>query len=330
MTLTKKALVDVRVKSADEGIVELVFSTFDKIDKDGDVTRKGAFEGNPPVAISAWGHSSWDGPNLPYGVGEIKETDTEAVAEVKFLLNTSHGRDAFETVKALSDAGIQEWSYSLEQVQSERGTFDNKSVRFLNKITVKEVSPLLRGAGTDTRTLAVKGAKTLNSQTQRQLRAAGDARFADDDRYVWLTDFDPEEQTAIYNVMPDGEAEYYASVSYSVTDAGIELGDEETVVEPALSYAPKGKFSEHATAVLAAVDELTARAREVMAMRAEKGKSISTLTRATLEEVGRKLEELQAVIAEPPSPAPADDNALLDLELEQIARRLPQGEATSV
>lgn len=155
-TLTKKLVTaDVRVKDADQGIVELVFSTFNKVDKDGDVTRKGAFVGNPPVVLSAYGHKSWDG-ELPYGTGTIIEGDTEAVAEVKFLLDTTHGRDAFLTVKALSEAGLQEWSYSLENVESERGTVDGKSVRILKKIFVKEISPVLRGAGTDTRTLGVK------------------------------------------------------------------------------------------------------------------------------------------------------------------------------
>lgn len=331
MTITKKALVDVRVKSEDQGIVELVFSTFNKIDKDGDVTLKGAFAGNPPIAISAWAHSSWDGPNLPYGVGEIKESDTEATADVQFLMETTHGRDAFYTVKALSKAGIQEWSYSLENVDAERGTFENKSVRILKKVTVKEVSPLLRGAGTDTRTLAVKAHKTLDSQTRRQLTDAGRERFATDTTYVWLADFDPDEGVAIFDVMPETEAEYYVQVDYTSGSDGIALGENETPVESVVSYAPKAKFAEHATAVLAAVNELTTRARSVMAMRAEKGKAISADSREILAKTAEALHELEDSIATPATTdtTPADEDAELDifteLELAEIERRNLQG-----
>lgn len=156
MTITKKTVMaDVRVKDADQGIVSLVFSTFNKVDKDGDVTLKGAFTGNPAVVLSAYGHKSWEGA-LPYGSGTIAEGEKEAVADVQFLLNTTHGRDAFEIVKHLSEKGLQEWSYSLEGVESEKGTVDGKSVRILKKIFVKEISPVLRGAGSDTRTLDVK------------------------------------------------------------------------------------------------------------------------------------------------------------------------------
>jgi hypothetical protein len=171
-TLTKKALfADVRIKDADQGVVELVFATFNKVDKDGDVTLKGAFEGNPPVVLSAYGHKSWDG-ELPLGTGTIREDESEAVAEVKFLLDTTHGRDAFLTVKALSDVGLQEWSYSLEDVKAHRGDFEGKNVRFLERIFVKEISPVLRGAGTDTRTLDVKSDDERLTKFSEQADAA--------------------------------------------------------------------------------------------------------------------------------------------------------------
>ena len=203
-TLTKKHVTaDVRVKDADQGVVELVFSTFNKVDKDGDVTLKGAFVGNPPVVLSAYGHKSWDGA-LPYGTGVISEGDDEAIAEVKFELDTTHGRDAFLIVKALSSLGLQEWSYSLENVEAERGTVDGKSVRILKKIFVKEISPVLRGAGTDTRTLDVKSErKQLDSDLRRNLRAAASDRWGDDQTWVWVQEVAKARQLSASRVIRD-------------------------------------------------------------------------------------------------------------------------------
>ena len=73
-------------------------------------------------------------------------------------MDTTHGKDAFLTVKALSESGLQEWSYSLETVTAELGELDGKRVRFIKSVNVKEVSPVLRGAGVNTRTLAAKSA----------------------------------------------------------------------------------------------------------------------------------------------------------------------------
>lgn len=156
MTSEVKTLADVELKEeGDRGQVTAVFSTFDVVDLDGDVTRKGAFTEGAPVVISAYGHTSWDG-SLPIGKGTIHERDDDAVLRGSFFLNTSHGRDAWETVKELSTAGLQEWSYSLQNVSAEEGEVDGKAVRVLTKIDVKEVSPVLRGAGIDTRTLTIK------------------------------------------------------------------------------------------------------------------------------------------------------------------------------
>lgn len=152
-----KSLSRVQIKDADQGTVEAVFSTFDVVDSDGDVTRKGAFTDGQAVVISAYGHKSWDGV-LPVGSGHIEERGNEAVFKGQFFMDTQHGRDTFSVVKQLSDDGLQEWSYSLHDVKAEKGQHDGKDVRFLNEIRVKEVSPVLMGAGINTRTLAAKSA----------------------------------------------------------------------------------------------------------------------------------------------------------------------------
>ena len=169
-----KALADVELKEdGDRGEVTAVFSTFDVVDRDGDVTRKGAFTEAAPVVISAYQHGSWDGA-LPLGKGTIHERADDAILRGSFFLKTSHGRDAWETVKELSEAGLQEWSYSLHDVKAHPGEIDGRKVRVLTKIDVKEVSPVLKGAGINTRTLAVKGEDTTFSDHKTAVLTAVD------------------------------------------------------------------------------------------------------------------------------------------------------------
>lgn len=174
MTITK-SLTDVELKAdGDKGTVKALFSVFGNVDSDGDVVAKGAFEDGAKVVISAYGHTSWDG-TLPVGKGVISETDRGAVLDGQFFMNTAHGADAFHTVKALADDGLQEWSYSLHDVQSERGKVDGVDVRVLKKITVKEVSPVLKGANPLTETLSVKSADlTFSDHCDAVLTAVDD------------------------------------------------------------------------------------------------------------------------------------------------------------
>jgi hypothetical protein len=148
-----KTFSDVTVKDADKGEVEAVFSTFNVVDKDGDVTLPDAIKDGAEVVISAYGHQSHFGA-LPVGKGVIVNDGERALMKGNFFLDTSAGRDTFTTVKHLGPLG--EWSYSLNSVQSHYGTFDDQEVRFLESIFVKEVSPVLMGAGVGTQTLGVK------------------------------------------------------------------------------------------------------------------------------------------------------------------------------
>lgn len=226
--MNTKQLARVEIKDEDRGEVAAVFSTFDAIDSDNDVTLKGAFTDGAPVAISAYGHRSWSG-ELPVGKGRIRELSTEAVMEGRFFMDTQKGRDTFLTVKAMSEdeASLQEWSYSLDNIKSRQGEFDGKQVRFIESVDVTEVSPVLKGAGINTRTLATKGAK----------------------------------------------------------------------------------FSEHATSVLADVDALITRASEVMALRAQKGKSLGDESADLLSTLTADLDRLKELLEAGVSPDHDDEAA---------------------
>lgn len=167
----------VEVKDAAKGQVAAVFSTFDVIDSDMDVTKSGAFTDGAPVLISAYGHASWDGA-LPVGKGVIRSGSKEAVLDGQFFMNTVAGKDTFEAVKELGDLG--QWSYGYDATKYSFGEHDGKQVRFLEELKVHEVSPVLLGAGVGTRTLSAKshlkfadeGEAVLAALTRFGVRAA--------------------------------------------------------------------------------------------------------------------------------------------------------------
>lgn len=163
----RKSLSGVEIKDAEKGIVNAVFSTMNVRDRDGDFTREGAFTDGAKVAISAYGHKSWEGA-LPVGKGVIRVKGKKAVLEGQFFMNTTHGRDTFETVKSLAEDGLGEWSYGFDIDKHSYGKEGDRPVRYLDQVTVHEVSPVLLGAGINTRTLSAKGRGSDDQDPERQ------------------------------------------------------------------------------------------------------------------------------------------------------------------
>jgi hypothetical protein len=143
----------VEVKDEAKDQVRAVFSTFDGVDSNNDVTRPGAFTDGTEVPISGYGHTSCSGA-LPVGKAVNKTTAKTAVLEGQFFMDTTHGKDAFITVKELG--GLGQWSYGYDAEEYAFGEHQGQHVRFLDKLKVHEVSPVLVGAGVGTRTLAAK------------------------------------------------------------------------------------------------------------------------------------------------------------------------------
>lgn len=150
-----KTFSGVEFKDEAQGLVTSKISTFGVIDSDGDVTSKSSFVDGQPVIMSAYNHQSWKGA-LPIGHGKVFTNSTEAIFEGQFLMNTTHGSDAFHTVKALSDVQLQEWSYSLRGIKSSQILVEGRKARHLDSFDVNEVSPVIKGASVDTRTLDIK------------------------------------------------------------------------------------------------------------------------------------------------------------------------------
>jgi len=150
--ITRKSFVPHEVKLDDAGTIELAFSQLNVIDSDGDVTLPGAFP-SKDVPMSAYGHTSWDGA-LPVGRGTISEDNGWGVFKGQFFMDTTAGKDTHATLKGLGT--LAEYSYGYKVLDGGPGTHDGKPVNFLKSLDVFEVSPVLKGAGVGTHTLAIK------------------------------------------------------------------------------------------------------------------------------------------------------------------------------
>lgn len=151
--MDRKAFTPYEFKLSETGDVSVAFSRFNVIDSDGDVTFPGAHPVGKSIPMSAYGHTSWDGA-LPIGKGTIREQGDLAILDGRFFMDTDQGRNAYHTTKAMAD--LQEWSYGYSVIVGGPGMFDGKRVRELRKLDVFEVSPVLKGAGVGTSTLAIK------------------------------------------------------------------------------------------------------------------------------------------------------------------------------
>jgi HK97 family phage prohead protease len=141
----KNAPIELK-EDGDTRYIEAVFSLFDTIDSDNDVTKANAlrsgYSGNKVPLV--WNHD-W---SKVIGRGII-ETDNQKAVFKGYFLNTEAGKEAYETVKAMQD--MQQFSYGFQVMKSEKGShIDSKGeevpVRVLQDVKVWEVSPVLVGA----------------------------------------------------------------------------------------------------------------------------------------------------------------------------------------
>jgi len=148
---TFTAPIELKEDDNKEGTFQAVFSRFNVIDHDGDITLPGAFTDGQKVRISYWGHRWQD---LPVGRGEIHSDDEKAWVDGQFFLDTEHGLETYKTVKNLQE--LQEWSYGFDVKESEHGEKDGTHVRYLKSLDVYEVAPVFLGAGIGTSTTMIK------------------------------------------------------------------------------------------------------------------------------------------------------------------------------
>ncbi len=146
-----------------DGTFKCVFATMGVVDKDGDVSMPGFFGKQACVVVPV---HNW--ANVPIGKAAIYEQGNEAIAEGKINLEIDDAKDWFSAMQFDLAEGepLMEWSYGFKTLDggSQSGEFGGQQVRFLQPLPdgtpgckIYEVSPVLVGAGENTRTLAAKG-----------------------------------------------------------------------------------------------------------------------------------------------------------------------------
>lgn len=142
-----------------EGNVTAQVATLQKVDADGDVTLPGFF--GEQATRMVWSHK-WD---QWIGKGRIYEQGSRALFEGGFFMDTHAGQEAFKSVRGMGDLAEWSYGYNLKADGWSRGEWEGRQVRLLKPTednqpgaTIDEVSPVLVGAGVDTRTLSLKGA----------------------------------------------------------------------------------------------------------------------------------------------------------------------------
>ena len=166
----KNAPIELK-EDGDKRYIEAVFSLFDTIDSDNDVTKANAlrsgYTGNKVPLV--WNHD-W---SKVIGRGII-ETDNQKAVFKGYFLNTEAGKEAYETVKAMQD--MQQFSYGFQVLKSSKGThIDSKGeevpVRVLEDVKVWEVSPVLVGAQQNSFVQALKsGLEPVDEEIKAEMQ----------------------------------------------------------------------------------------------------------------------------------------------------------------
>jgi len=151
----------------EEGEILVAFAETDAVDREQDYTFPGAFP-SKAMPISHFNHGSWPerGGYPTTGRVDISEQEKKAIAKGTFFMDTTHGRDAYHTVKGMAE--LQEWSYGYSVLEKAAPPAGVKARRGLKSVNPYELSPVLIGAGANTRTLDIK------SLLSADLEALGD------------------------------------------------------------------------------------------------------------------------------------------------------------
>lgn len=151
-----KRLDRVEIKDATKGEFSAAIATYGVIDRDGDVTLPGAHKDGQRVVISAYNHSVMLKGQPPVGTGTLRVQRNRTVVDGRYFMDVPEAKSAFMAMKSLHEQGMDQWSYGFDVLDSEMGQQDGRRVRFLKSQDVFEASPVVRGAGIDTRTLSAK------------------------------------------------------------------------------------------------------------------------------------------------------------------------------
>jgi len=283
--------IDIELKD-DSGQVEAVFSIFNSLDSDGDVVMPGAvksgFKNNQVPMV--WSHK-WD---MPIGKGTIAQDDDKAVFKGEFFMDTESGKEAYNLVKNMGD--MQQWSFGYKVNDSDFGKAKDKggedtNARYLKDLTVYEVSPVLVGANQDTYTLAIKSntellkeiADVKGDEKEEQSSGCGANCGCSQKSYG-----DDEEEMKSCKYHDGGPC-------MKMEDDKKEMKSEQDLE---VSQEDSKSFSEEVIDVLAALDDLVARAKAIAMLRGEDGRKLGVKATEALRAVADDLNDAWTEIDE--------------------------------
>lgn len=156
-----KSIEGFEIKDADLGEVAAVVSTFNVVDRDGDVVLPGAINDGTVVKLSAYGHDSVLEGKPPVGRGVLRVDGSKAVLTAKYFMTSTRAQEAFAVVKSLGTDS--EWSVawppsSVKTAPMTKEWAAKGARRLIKSFKVMEVSPVFQGANQFTSTLGVKSA----------------------------------------------------------------------------------------------------------------------------------------------------------------------------
>jgi len=146
----------------------------------------------------------------------------------EFFLETDAGLEAYKTVKAMSSANLQQWSWGFRVIDAAFEQRDQQFVRLIKTAEVFEVSPVLVGAGVGTYTEAIKGHTAYADEGETVLATVAD--FIGRSRS--LADLRRKEG----RVLSDANRKRLSSLLESLQAVGADIEDLLSATDP----APKG------------------------------------------------------------------------------------------
>ena len=273
--------IDIELKD-NSGQVEAVFSLFNSLDSDGDVVVPGAvksgFKNNQVPMV--WSHK-WD---MPIGKGTIAQDDDKAVFKGEFFMDTESGKEAYNLVKNMGD--MQQWSFGYKVNDSEFAkakTQDGETnARYLKDLTVYEVSPVLVGANQDTYTLAIKSNTELLKEITGEKNGEEEVEVSSScDCNCGSKGYGDDEQEK-------KSCKYHEGGSCMK----MEEDKKEMKSEEDLEISEGSKpFSDEVKDVLAALDDLVARAKAIAMLRDKDGRKLGVKATEALRAVADDLQD---------------------------------------
>jgi hypothetical protein len=173
--IVSKGFLDVTIAKAGEDgpdVTALVAKT-GEVDREGDMAADGSFPDGANVLVSDYNHSAVPmlGPTRrPVGKGVLNVEGRDVVAKVNYFPD-DNSQASLETVR--NTGGLQEWSFVASIRDEKIEEVDGRAVRVFLNLDPYEVSPVLKGGGNSTRTLAMKSLSTVQDEVlQREVMKA--------------------------------------------------------------------------------------------------------------------------------------------------------------